>query len=339
MTLRILVLVWLIGFKCLIAQDQHLSQYFASPATLNPALTGVVDGEFRLVANYRSQWGSFAPFTTYAASVDAAIHTKRDYGSYFGFGAFFLYDAFDDLQYKSTQVGLGFSYNQLLGKFPLQYLAYGVQAGMVQRGFDINNLNFGSWWEEGVNSDPSVPGNYQKSIFADLSAGIVWYMLPSYRTNFYLGISQTHINEPAQGFLSGTTDRLQRKWSVNAGLEAHLNLKQSILPTLLFLKQGPSREMNLGTYWKYKFELKKRNAFYWGAWYRIVRNEQAVVASDAFIVGTRFDLKNVNLAFSYDLNLSRLSRESHFRGGPEISLVFISHNKERESGVRFCPSF
>ena len=41
-----------------LAQDPHFTQYFTSPLTLNPALTGLVQGDLRFAANYRQQWAS-----------------------------------------------------------------------------------------------------------------------------------------------------------------------------------------------------------------------------------------------------------------------------------------
>ncbi|MES1226414.1 MAG: type IX secretion system membrane protein PorP/SprF, partial [Bacteroidota bacterium] len=39
-----------------LAQDPNFSQFFASPLTLNPALTGKFDGVYRVAGNYRNQW-------------------------------------------------------------------------------------------------------------------------------------------------------------------------------------------------------------------------------------------------------------------------------------------
>jgi hypothetical protein len=41
------------------AQDPHFSQFFASPLTLNPALTGKFDGVLRVAGNYRDQWPAY----------------------------------------------------------------------------------------------------------------------------------------------------------------------------------------------------------------------------------------------------------------------------------------
>src|SRR5829696_3271046 len=60
------------------AQDPNFSQFFASPLTLNPALTGKFDGDFRLAANYRNQWPTINnAFTTYTVSADASILKSR----------------------------------------------------------------------------------------------------------------------------------------------------------------------------------------------------------------------------------------------------------------------
>ena len=54
------------------AQDVHTTQFYASPLTLNPALTGGFDGQLRASLNYRDQWRGLlpSPFVTTSASLD-----------------------------------------------------------------------------------------------------------------------------------------------------------------------------------------------------------------------------------------------------------------------------
>src|SRR3954454_20934906 len=60
------------------AQDPNFSQFFVSPLTLNPALTGKFDGVFRVAGNYRNQWPTINnAFTTYTVSVDGSILRSR----------------------------------------------------------------------------------------------------------------------------------------------------------------------------------------------------------------------------------------------------------------------
>ncbi|HNM24595.1 MAG TPA: type IX secretion system membrane protein PorP/SprF, partial [Saprospiraceae bacterium] len=58
-TLRILSLSCAIVLAVAVqAQDIHFSQFYMSPLNLNPAMTGVMNCNHRIVANYRNQWSS-----------------------------------------------------------------------------------------------------------------------------------------------------------------------------------------------------------------------------------------------------------------------------------------
>src|SRR5215208_2319781 len=56
------------------AQDPNFSQFFVSPLTLNPALTGKFNGNFRVAGNYRDQWPEISKaFITSTISFDMPI--------------------------------------------------------------------------------------------------------------------------------------------------------------------------------------------------------------------------------------------------------------------------
>src|SRR5678815_3386413 len=76
------------------AQDPNFSQFFASPLTLNPAMTGKFDGVYRIAGNYRDQWPTFNnAFVTYTVSADFGI-LKNTIPEYDQFGLGFM--AFSD---------------------------------------------------------------------------------------------------------------------------------------------------------------------------------------------------------------------------------------------------
>src|ERR1700740_2835807 len=59
-------------------QDPAFSQFFASPLTLNPALTGKFNGVVRVAGNYRNQWPAINnAFITSTISVDGGILKNR----------------------------------------------------------------------------------------------------------------------------------------------------------------------------------------------------------------------------------------------------------------------
>ncbi|MEM6697047.1 MAG: type IX secretion system membrane protein PorP/SprF, partial [Bacteroidota bacterium] len=46
------------------AQDIHFSQIGYSPLNLNPALTGIFEGDMRFTGNYRQQWNPVVNYQT-----------------------------------------------------------------------------------------------------------------------------------------------------------------------------------------------------------------------------------------------------------------------------------
>src|SRR3984885_949429 len=73
-----LVLTMLLQHPAARAQDPGFSQFFASPLTLNPALTGKFNGAVRVSGNYRNQWPTIDnAFITSTVSVDGAIFKNR----------------------------------------------------------------------------------------------------------------------------------------------------------------------------------------------------------------------------------------------------------------------
>src|SRR5687768_18571363 len=72
----------LILLTCLVktgfSQDPNFSQFFVSPLTLNPALTGKFNGDFRVAGNYRDQWPEISKaYVTSTISFDAPILRSR----------------------------------------------------------------------------------------------------------------------------------------------------------------------------------------------------------------------------------------------------------------------
>src|SRR5436190_18049457 len=91
-----------------LAQDPNFSQFFASPLTLNPAMTGKFDGEFRVAGNYRNQWPSINnAYTTATVSFDMDImKNKVPINDQFGIGVLGLTDRAGDGVLTNNYLGL-----------------------------------------------------------------------------------------------------------------------------------------------------------------------------------------------------------------------------------------
>ena len=72
-----------------VAQDPAFSQFFASPLSLNPALTGKFNGTVRVAGNYRNQWPQIDnAFITSTVSIDGNILASHlPAGDAWGIGA------------------------------------------------------------------------------------------------------------------------------------------------------------------------------------------------------------------------------------------------------------
>src|SRR5208282_2299571 len=58
--------------------DPHFSQYYIHPMTLNPALTGAIEGDYRLSAVWRNQYSNL--FTTTGISAEAVTNKSMNFG-------------------------------------------------------------------------------------------------------------------------------------------------------------------------------------------------------------------------------------------------------------------
>ena len=88
-------------------QDPSFSQFFSSPLNVNPALTGNINGDWRVISNFRDQWiGPASPYTTGTASYDTKILQHKMPGvpedNVMGVGAMLMYDYAMDGIVKST---------------------------------------------------------------------------------------------------------------------------------------------------------------------------------------------------------------------------------------------
>lgn len=355
--LLLLCAVMLLG-KDAMAQDPRFSQYNASPLILNPGMTGLFNGSYRVAAIYRSQWRSILGdeavplFRTFSGSYDMRFSGIGQMNDAFGVGAVFLTDKAGEAEFGTNQVNLSFAYHKSLSKDANHYITLGIQAGAAQRGLNYNNLRFGNQFDgEGFNpvlNSGEVIGD-DNFMFFDVNAGLMWYYASKKnkgRFNTYAGFSMGHLNTPNQSFYEGQNADLPMKYTATAGASIPLGKRSQVdvLPTVMVLKQGPAFEMNFGALARVFFDRSdpQGNAFYVGPYYRIVGRDNVTdkggIASEALILAARLDYESFTLGLSYDLNFSELTNATNTRGAFEISLAHIgSFKKKPKSGL--CPKF
>ena len=325
---KILLLIALsLGVSASRAQDAHLSMYDAAPLFLNPAMTGVFKGDWRLHGQFRTQWKAvnFKPYTTGLLSFDMS-HKKWGFGlqvSNFRAGAG---------NYNALQGSLSVAYTTSLDKRKRHNLAFGVQAGVTQKTLEYQLLTFnnqyttagGGTFDQGLSSNETF--NSQTTWVPVTNAGIMYFFAgQESRLNPFIGVSAFNLIEPKESFF-GMDNRLPIRFYGHVGTRINITELFYLIPKVLVMQQEKFHEqtyaIDLGYY------LKDADMYLVGGFtYRL---------QDAGIVSLGAKMENIVAKVAYDINLSSLTTASTGRGGFEISVTYIKRKKKPET-EKICP--
>jgi len=340
----------LIFVSVAIGQDVQFSQYLAVPQYLNPALTGNIDGKYRIVAGYRDQNRSLqTPLTTFGFGGDVKFDLPSSNGirsgDAFGVGVFFFTDQANTFELNTNSIGLNLAYHKRLSKRSKNYLSAGLLIGVQQRNINYDNLNFGDEFNQvdafdQTTSEALPPNNFG---YADIGLGLTYSSQPSETTRIFLGTALHHVTQPTLSFFSYSqfidpnTEvdfQLYSKFSALASVDFEIANFTSLSPRVIYIKQGNAGQIAAGTYIKFDF-IQSNTALYAGAWLRLVNDSSGFVPR--YIVPTvGFELGSFKFGLNYDLNLLSVSGAASNLNALEFTMRFIG---SFENDDYFCPSF
>jgi type IX secretion system PorP/SprF family membrane protein len=317
------------------AQDPHFSQFFSSPLTLNPALTGKFDGTLRVAGNYRNQWPAFNNvFTTSTASVDFSILQKNiPYNDTWGVGILALTDKAAGGILTNNYIGISTSYHKALDEDGYSQIGAGFQATYGQKRLDILKLTFEDqltpFGFTGVTADIFNIDNLDIS-YLDVNAGIIYTGSTTDRNNYYVGASVYHINRPKESFKGGNWNISPRS-TISAGGYFPVSDLLTLHTSGIYQVQNKSSETTIGAALSAPFNEDDVNPsnVYAGLWMRV---------KDAIIPYIGLEFSGMRIGASYDINTSGLKTASQSRGGMELSLIYIKRPSEGGRGIP-CPKF
>lgn len=312
--------LWLDG------QDTHFSQFYASPLTLNPALTGINDGTYRVSGIYRNQDRSFTtPYVTYSGSFDTKLLQGLLKNDVFGIGAVFLGDRSGDGVLSMYNAMLSVSYHKSLGKEHKHFLGIGIQGGYTQKSVNWNQLTFPDQHSNDF-FDLSNPNheNITKSTvgYFDLNAGLLYQgWIKKDETGIFAGVSFAHLTSPKESFYGDNT-RLPMRYTAHAGAYIKLVKHVFLTPNVLFLYQNKALQANVGTAVEYHVDLKKSQfVAFIGVWDRI---------NDAFITSAGIEYYKVRISFAYDITTSSLTYATQNRSAFELAIIYTGFIKSKD---------
>ncbi len=324
------------------AQDVHFTQYFTSPLTLNPAMTGLVAEDLRFAADYRQQWSSVSPnpYVTGTLSYDMAIlKGKLPEGDAIGIGLMGLYDKSGSGGLTNTTVGLSLAYHKAFGYDRQQHISFGLQVNIVEKSLDFARLTF---------EDMNVPGSgligttnevfhSNQITYPDYNGGLMYSGKVADHVTAYIGYSYYHITQPVETFMTNENNQIHARQTGYLGASFDMNPNTVLYTSALFQSQAAATEVLVGAAVGFILnpghdaEFQKNTIFYLGGWYRY---------GDAVAPYVGIEWSKMRIGFSYDVNVSSFTPATSGVGAYEISLIYFGRiNKhERNPGYSWsCP--
>ena len=322
----IITIILLCGSQVRAQIDPHFSQYYAYPLYLNPALTGVINGDLRVTSNFKNQYPTINnAYQTGALSVDFRPTDKV------GVGFNMIDQAAGDIGYNYFGAYGSFSYTVSVANNGYGKLNFGLQAGLINRSFNANKAQFGDQFNPEIGFDPSLPSNENflstNATIFDAGIGAFYYDGdPLHNTNAFGGISLSHLAHSKDNFaVENGTSYLPIRYTIHGGLRIKASDFFDIVPHAIFIDQQKAQEKAVGAYSELK--LQNDGGLILGGMYRF---------KDAAIFNVGYHLNSLLIGVSYDVNNSSLTGATAGQGGMELSIsyVFRKHIKAPEP---ICP--
>jgi len=326
------------------SQDKHFTQFYASPLTLNPALTGAMDGSYRIGAIYRDQWRQVLdnPIKTFSMAADLRFEANRKKNSEdaIGLGIMFFNDRVSVIDFSTTQIALSLAYHKALGINNNQFLTIGMQGGLSQRNVNYSSLQFHDQFNgvsgyTGISSEFLPANNFA---FPDLNVGVNYMAEFAGEGRFFAGASYHHVLRPKISFYENVDGGANMYTKLNAQFSASIPFDRSnrvsIQPRVLAAIQGPHMEINAGTNFRFAMGQYGGSALHFGSWARPVRNNGGF-GFDAVVALFGLEINSMLIGLSYDLNLRALQANQR-QGAFEISISYLG-NYDNEKVL--CPKF
>lgn len=301
------------------SQDPHFTQYYAAPMLMNPALTGFFNGDVRTSGAYRSQWPSLpSPYLTGTFSVDAnALKSYIKDGDIFGVGFTGVFDKTNGGGLKTNTLSGSVSFHKLLDPYGVNRIGVGAMASYTSRLLDYSKFTFGQQiTPQGFdNTLPTgEPVNGFSTNYIDYSVGVVYSAITDI-SSFYCGASIYHFNNPTETF-NGPIHTIQPRMVFNAGSNFQVGEANRMYLSGAYMKSEYSSDLIFGAAFSRALsQIPEENYnIILGGWYRY---------NDAIAPYVGLEFQNIRAGISYDINVSKLTSGSNFRGGFEFTLSYI----------------
>jgi type IX secretion system PorP/SprF family membrane protein len=325
------------------AQDPSFTQFFASPLTLNPALTGKFSGDLRVAGNYRNQWPDVnRAYITSTVSVDLPIlQSYLSEDDRWGIGIMAMTDKTANGILTSNYFALSTAYHKAVDENGLHQIGVGFQGTYANKTLDGPRLHFldglqidGTWLPSATE-----PVNLEvvTASYFDMNAGLLYNGSFNGSNAVYFGASMYHLNQPKESFLGVDNITVPTRLTLHAGgYFPSESSGKTWYVSALYNRQATASELVFGGALELSASMDENKPVnvYIGAWAR------ANNVSDAIMPYVGLDYGSFSLGMTYDVNVSGFHVATQGRGGLEISLIYIAKKTDGNAKDKVqCPRF
>lgn len=303
-----------IGFT----QDIHYSQFYNSPQNLNPAQTGIFNGDHRFIASHRSQWRFVpVPWTTFSGAYDKNITPYGNEKFFYGLGFNLNYDKQGDSRLNLINLGVNGAIHRMINQ--KNVISLGLGLGFATRGFDTKSLRWDKQWNgdifnTGLSSQEPFETTERINYF-ETGLGINYRYQKSARTHLDLGIGAMHLIEPEVSFNGEKPTKLPRRYTLSGVGNFQLTEKLDLQLHALHQIQTKYDETVFGALGKIHVNQERGKALqlHLGLGYRTSGSFIPTVAAQYNDWYLGFNLDMDKTGYNNALNTSRGAYELHLR--------------------------
>lgn len=314
-------------------QDPHFSQFFMVPQFINPAQIGNFEGSWRLMGNFRQQWGlAETPFTTAVGAYEMKLLGKEEGDNTLALGGAFMYDHSMFSAFKSNYLVANIAYHVQLSENTdrISTLGIGYHGMYASRRIDYSALTFGEQFTDANGfavGGPSGEANLtQPRPYYSMGTGLMYnYKTPD--LSFGVGASAFHLNRPRQSFLG------DKDWVIPMRYVGHANFGYNL--------PNSSLSLNFNSIFQYQakpsyfavgaalgMDISDDKVLYAGGWFR---------EGDAFYPYVGFLANKVQLGFTYDITHSKQNQGPVIPQSLEMSFIISGEPLSDEIKRVKCP--
>jgi type IX secretion system PorP/SprF family membrane protein len=306
--------------------------YNGDPISLNPSLTGDVEGAWRASLNYNELKILGIPFKNYTISFDQPFYLKS---KKFGVGISATHDEISDNVFNKEKVFLSGAY---FSQYRNNLISVGIQAGYV-----LSNIKLGNEiWPDQYNR---LLGIYETSIssneniqnrvsYADVNLGLLWKkILPRHIAE--AGLVLVHLNSPKVSYISNSDVHLKPVFVFHGADNWILSQKVYLTPSVLYRTNAGENYLNYGASCSYKFpgNILEKSVFAGIG----MKNGYGQFYAISFSGGIRYN--QWQFGASYDYNMTSAKTNFSIQGPFEIYIRYISLSSRIQNFSIPCPRF